>query len=445
MGTIVGQENLAHILDVANLLVDDRVGIIGRVRPVPKNKGAPDFVYMSAETCNINVLSPDHRGGTFIGTGVATDRSRATAKAIGEALERYCSANFTRADFPLATFESADFACVNPEEFVLFGSNQYRQADFPFVPFTRHTCIRWAHALDLHTRKTIFVPAAMVFLSYDQLKDEAAITQQISTGLACHSSPTLAAIKAICEVVERDAIAVTWLGKLPQPQIRLDTLSPRNRDLLARLKQPGASVTLLHLAMDHGIPVIFSMMQSTVPEAPAVVVAAAAHLDPEQAVRKSLEELAQIWSFSQVVKSHRSKFKPGVGWANVTDIESHTILYFAHENKHLLQFLLNPPKTIAFSEIQNVSLQEPSHDLRTLTERIAAVDHRVSLADLTSEDVQSLGLWVVRALIPGFHPLFMGHRLRALGTARVTEVRRRLGFTTPLREHDLNSAPHPFS
>ena len=60
MGTIVGQENLAHILDVANLLVDDRVGIIGRVRPVPKNKGAPDFVYMSAETCNINVLSPDH-------------------------------------------------------------------------------------------------------------------------------------------------------------------------------------------------------------------------------------------------------------------------------------------------------------------------------------------------------------------------------------------------
>jgi ribosomal protein S12 methylthiotransferase accessory factor len=434
-----------HILNVARVLADDRVGIIAQVRQLPKDKGAPDFVYASARTCSLNVLSPNNNGTTFIGTGVATDRSRAMAKAMGESIERYCSANLPMEEVHFATSAAADFPCVSPEEFVLFGSHQYKEADFPYVPFTPHTRVGWTPALDLHTKRAMFVPAAMVWLSYEPFEGDAAITQQISTGLACHSNPTVAAIKAICEVVERDAIAVTWLGKIPQPQIRLETLSLQNRELLARLKQPGASVTLLHLQTDHGIPVIFSIMQSRVPDAPAIVVAAAAHLDPEQAVRKSLEELAQIWCFSQVVNSNRSQFKPGIGWANVTDMESHAMLYFSHKNKHLFRFLLPPSEQISFHDITNYSIQESTRDLRILIERIAATNHRVLLKNITCEDVQSLGLWVFRALIPGFHPLFMGHRLRALGTARVQEVRKRLGFTAPLQECDLNQTPHPFS
>jgi ribosomal protein S12 methylthiotransferase accessory factor len=434
----------AHIHKIANTLVDDRVGILSRVRHLPRDKGAPDFSYASAQTCVLNVLNPDLQRTVFIGTGVATEQSRALAKAMGEAVERYCSMYIPSENIGISSFATAPFPCVNPDDFVLFSPTQYQETDFPYQPFTRDTRIGWSPALDLTSKQTVFVPASMVYLSYQPLEDEPPITQQISTGLACHSNPKVAASKAICEVIERDAVAVTWLGMLRQPRIRLKTLSHSNKDLVSRLMRPGSSVTLLSLQTDHHIPVIFSIWQSQVQDAPAVVVAAASHLDPEEAVRKSLEELAQICCFSQVVKNNRAEFKPGIGWSNVTDMETHALLYFDRKNKHHLDFLLASTKEISFNDLPQTLQGSPEEELDTLIQKVVSAGYKPSLINLTTEDVEYLGLYVVRVLIPGFHPLFMGHRIRALGIGRVVKVRRSLGITTQFGEADLNRAPHPF-
>lgn len=437
---------MAHLLDNVTSLVDDHVGIIRRVSKLPRDGGAPDFVYMSAETCNLKIFNPSQRLEFFGGTGVATDCSRAMAKAIGEALERYCSANYCLNDFPMATFDSAPFPCVAPEEFALFSPAQYAQTDFPYKPFTNTTSVRWVPSLDLETREKRYVPAAMVFLPYDERDTgEPPIIQQISTGLACHSSPTMAALTAIYEVVERDAIAITWQAKIPRRKIRLDTLSSHNKALAEKLRQPGASLMLLHFTMDHGIPVVFSLMTSTVPEAPALVVAAAARLDPEQAVHKSLEELAQMWSFSQSCKSQRPKFSPGRRWEHVVDPDSHAAVYFDHANVHLAEFLWNHSDEIAFSSIKNLSARNQYQDLRCVVRRINRVKHRVLVADITTEDIRSLGLHVFRAVIAGFHPLFMGHHLQPLGGTRLWSIPQSLGHVGIAHEQDVNSAPHPFA
>ena len=83
-------------------------------------------------------------------------------------------------------------------------------------------------------------------------------------------------------------------------------------------------------------------------------------------------------------------------------------------------------------------------DLESLARRVAALGHRILLADLTTEDVRQLGLCVVRVVIPGFHPLFMGHRFRALGGRRLWEVPQRLGYKGITPETGDNPAPHPF-
>jgi len=72
------------------------------------------------------------------------------------------------------------------------------------------------------------------------------------------------------------------------------------------------------------------------------------------------------------------------------------------------------------------------------------VGHRVLLADVTSEDVGDLGLRVVRALIPGFHPLILGHKIRALGGRRLWEVPQKLGYPGVTRAKGDNPAPHPY-
>jgi ribosomal protein S12 methylthiotransferase accessory factor len=438
--------NTIGLLDKLGHLLDDRVGILRQVQEIRPDPGAPDFVYFSAQTCNVGVLNPKQQHETLWGSGVSVDRQTAMVKAVGEAIERYCAASYLADDLRLEAFESALFLCVPPEKFALFNSEQYGRVGFPYVPFLPTTRVRWVPALDLNTGKTTHVPAAMVFLPYILKKaaGEEPIVPQISTGLASHVNPALAALSGLCEVVERDAFTITWQARLARPKIRLDTLSPRNRDLVARLKRPGASVTLFYLAMDHGIPTILSAMRSTVIDAGALVLAAAAHPDPEQAVKKSLEELAQIASIAQTSKSARTKFTPGLRWEYVIDPKSHAAVYFDHANLHLAEFLFASRVHIAFNDIDNISTQDPVHDFQLLVQKIHAVGHEVLVADVTTEDVRSLGLFVVRVVIPGFHPLFMGHHVRALGGTRLWEVPQRLGYRGMTRRQGDNPFPHPF-
>src|SRR5690242_12298586 len=125
---------MPHLLELIGTLVDSRVGIIANVQEVPREQGAPDFVYMTAKTCKL-MANGSHEQDFFIGTGVSVDRSQATVKAVGEAIERYCAADWVPEQFPLTAFDSADFACVRPAEFVLFSDAQYAKPDFPYVPF----------------------------------------------------------------------------------------------------------------------------------------------------------------------------------------------------------------------------------------------------------------------------------------------------------------------
>jgi ribosomal protein S12 methylthiotransferase accessory factor len=104
------------------------------------------------------------------------------------------------------------------------------------------------------------------------------------TGLACHCSYAEAAISAICEVIERDAFTITWQAMLGHPQIRVESLSARNRDLVSRFECAGYAITLLNITLDTGVPTVLVLSRGTLADTPALVPAASASLDPEEAV-----------------------------------------------------------------------------------------------------------------------------------------------------------------
>ena len=120
-------------------------------------------------------------------------------------------------------------------------------------------------------------------------------------------------------------------------------------------------------------------------------------------------------------------------------------MYFDQSNLHLAAFLWGSRNQIALEDITNLSTQNASHDLRFLVENVNALGHRVLLVDITSEDIRSFGLWVFRALIPGFHPLMMGYRFRILGGERLWTIPQMLGHPGLVPEKGDNPAPHPFA
>jgi ribosomal protein S12 methylthiotransferase accessory factor len=64
--------------------------------------------------------------------------------------------------------------------------------------------------------------------------------------------------------------------------------------------------------------------------------------------------------------------------------------------------------------------------------------------EVTTDDVRGLGLRVARVVVPGLHPLFMGHRNRALGGSRLYDVPARLGERGIAPGEPDNPFPHPF-
>ena len=436
-------QSVPPILQILDYLVDERVGIVKFLREVPRESGAPDFFHYYAKSCNTLGFS-SHQNFSY-GGGASSSRELAAAKAIGEAVERYCSAVYELDACPLATFDSAPFPCVPPDQFALYSREQYASPGFPYVQFTRSTPVRWTPLMDLASNETWYVPACMVFMPYvfDEACCEQPIAQRISTGLACHSSFKEAAIAAICEVIERDAFTITWQGRLAPPRIRLRSLNDNNQDLIGRFQRAGYCVSVFHITLDVCVPSVLSVLQGTTSERPALVFAASTSLDPEQAVRKSLEELAHTARMCVQLKAERPTFDIGI-WDEIRTQEDHVRLYCDRNKIQLAEFLFSSNKDVDLNEIECLATGDVEKDLGVLVQQVHALWNRVLVTDLTTSDMRDLGLRVVRAVIPGFHPLFVGHQNRALGGPRLWTVPQKVGHTGITRESGDNPAPHPY-
>ena len=98
------------------------------------------------------------------------------------------------------------------------------------------------------------------------------------------------------------------------------------------------------------------------------------------------------------------------------------------------------------TDLPNPSSGEVERDLDTCVAALAERGHRVAYADLTTDDVASCGIHVVRTLAAGLQPVHFGWGQERLGGRRLFELPARLGFgSAPRTEADLNPCPHPLA
>ncbi len=436
---------LRRLAEIIPDLVDPRVGIVKNLSERPPDAGAPDFFHYYASACNTFAFT--RQVNFYAAGGASADRGVALAKAIGEAVERYCSAIYDIEELPLYAAESAPFPCVDPSLFAHYNQEQYASDGFPFVSFDHGTPVRWVPAFDALTGYVLHVPAAKVYVPYTYYvgTGDTPICQPISTGLACHMSPAEAAVSGVCEVIERDAVTLTWQAMISPAQVLIETLSDENYDLVRRYERAGARVTVFDITTDVGVPTALSVLRCASREQPAMVVAASASLDPEEAVRKSLEELAHTRRYTQQINLRVPRLVPDPPrHENVTGQISHLNFWCDHDNVRHADFLFASKKRIGFDELPHPEIADPRSDLQTVARAVERTGHRVLLVDLTTSDVRELGFSVVRAIIPGYHPLALGFAFRARGGRRLYEVPQRLGHPGITREAGENPVPHPY-
>jgi ribosomal protein S12 methylthiotransferase accessory factor len=433
-----------RLAEVAEYLIDPQVGVIRYLSEQPRESGSPEFFHFAAQACRTEAFT---RQRNFRATGgAAADRGRAQARAIGEAVERYCCAIYDANELPVSSAAEAPFSCVEPDTFALFSPEQYADESFLFAPFERTTPVTWVEALDLLTGECLHVPAAMVYVPYFYSRDrgETPIAQPVSTGLACHVTRAAATITAVCEVIERDAFSIIWQAMVAPPRIAVSTLSPANQRLLERFTVTGCRVTLFDLTTDARVAVVLAVQQSSSPGAAPITFAASADLDPETAVRDAIEELAHTTRYMQHIAQEQPRLQPDPELRNIVDQESHLNYWCDPSHAAAAGFLFESEEVHSFVDLPCLATGDQSRALAALIDRISATGHRVLVVDVTSTDIKSLGMVVVRAIIPGYHPLFWNHKYRALGGSRLRTLPRLFQSGDGVPEPRHNPFPHPY-
>jgi ribosomal protein S12 methylthiotransferase accessory factor len=381
------------------------------------------------------------------GSGASVDPDRARIKAVGEAIERYCSAIHAPERLVYATWNDLGEQASPPETFALFSQRQYAEPGFPFAPFTRETPINWVRGYSLVHRVERYVPAAYTYLAYEHAEHgEARFNQPISTG--CAAGPTLAAAatKAILESIERDAFMITWQHRLAPQQVDLERVAdPLVIRLLDAFAGLPVTIRAVSVSVDIGIPVILIVVASASGQPPCRLVAMGTDPDPARALVLALEEAClSFWSVRRIIA--HSTTPPMTNFDDITQLHDRAEAYALLPGlQPALAFLEQPKGVLDVVDAGGAAEPGMSGRLRRVMDEVATRGLDVIAVDLTTPDIDDVGFKVVRAVIPGLQPLDIDHRHRHLGGRRLAEVPWRMGLANaPVGEDAFNPHPHPF-
>jgi ribosomal protein S12 methylthiotransferase accessory factor len=151
------------------------------------------------------------------------------------------------------------------------------------------------------------LPAHRVFL--DGIDHEAGVATGTSTGLACHVDPWRALRSSLVEVIERDAVMVSWLTRSSFRPLHapLRWRSQHGTDI--RFDLAVENYRLYRLDSPAGIPVAFVVTRGGRIQ-PPLAVGAAAHPDLVLACRKALIDAQQTLGWARHMLAQRRPVPP---------------------------------------------------------------------------------------------------------------------------------------
>lgn len=422
-------------------------GLVRSVQRLHGHPGEPAYSVFSAVLGDLTQVLPNVRAATqgrstygeIDGAGSGTDPDTAITRAIAEAVERYASCVYASEQFIWATANELGDEALDLDTVPVCSAAELAHPMCPIRVPDKDAPIRWVRGVSLMTRRPVWIPAVMVYLHIPYLSIGERFTLPISTGCATHTTVEQALVNAICEVIERDAISLTWLQQLPLPQIEFDTIPEPLVPHLERYRNSDVKTYFFDATTDLGIPTVYSVDVSPRNPEVAALVMCATDLDPVRALTKVTREAASSRIAVQA-PFHKRLDNPDL-FIGVF----HGAKYMGvPERLEAFNFLLQSPNRRRLSEIPVLDTGDPVRNLALLVRRLEEHGMEAFAVDLTTDEALRAGMRVVRVVIPQLQPLSFSYRARFLGHPRLYEAPRRMGY--PVRsEAEINPWPQPFA
>lgn len=313
----------------------------------------------------------------------------ANIKTIAEAIERLASGHlrYDVAD----TYQNLTERCdpINPDQLWPIDGRWYKRREISarYEKFSPTKKYQWIEGTDLSdsSKRLIIIDQVFYPLYQEKLKRKL-ICNISSSGVAAHFDREEARVRALYELIERDAITSLWFTKRPFGQIPLKLIPA---DIKQRasfwLDEKGSELVFLDITTDQ-VPTVLICIRRT--SYPYFVVGAAASHSYNKALMKAFDEL-EATLLSWLKERNKSPAK--------VDIESphHHGLYYANKKRAETDWL--------FSEGQNVN------ELRSFEGEMNALIKQYRPIEVVMKyPVDEYDLWVIRIISPVLLPLNFG-------------------------------------
>jgi ribosomal protein S12 methylthiotransferase accessory factor len=406
-----------HVPQELRILAGTRGGIIRRlvITDDPEGIGQP-----AIPRCSSAVVA-GFRGTTtsfpsFTGEGKGATRDAAVRSAIGEGVERYAASLWNPANLTYASLSELGDRAFDPRWLVLYDPEQYEAPGFPFTPFAADRPIQWVTGAWLDTGESVAVPALATYMSFPAPHSEQ-FGQTTSNGLAAGTSLEDATLRALYELIERDAFMLFWLARLPARRVSEDGVDPLTLEALAGVQRLGAQTELYLIDAGTNHPTVVCLGLGDGHSWPGVTIGLGTHATIDVAAQKAVFEHGHYGSYIRRVMqdgSHGTALSP----TDVVSAMDHAMYYADPGRASALDtFRRQSGVQLPLAELRSTYRQPAT--VAACVEQLQAAGIRAAAVDVTSPDVALSPLRVVRAFGTYMQPIHFGAANRRLQNPRL--------------------------
>lgn len=371
-------------------------------------------------------------------SGISFNKRKALMRVLGETLERYSLGGNNNNKFTYNTLrELRDLnkLTIDPETLIAFSDKKRYAYNLDKKK------LHWVEGKSLISSEKILVPGQLVYVPYLYQHSESLIRFPLSTGAATGATSNDALYRGICEIVERDAFMISYLNKLPSPQIDLPFLNDKELDnIVNMLKRYKLEPIVIDLTTDLQIPAFAAITIDKTGLGPAVCVGLKAGFDVKESIIGAMEEslMMRSWIRDKFIYND-PQYKRG---KEIITIEDRAHFWFPVSAIKYLDFWI---KNKTFKKLNTKDLRAPKNKLKKALSIFTKKRIDVFYVDIADKEVRKYDFMVVKVIIPQLQPLYLDERYPYLGGNRLYNTPVKMGLLEkPNKENQLNKVPHPF-
>jgi ribosomal protein S12 methylthiotransferase accessory factor len=395
--------------------------------------------------------SPRCFGTELDGIGCHADPEVSARIAVMEALERYAAAAVDERRWLTGSAVDVGPDALDLTDAARCAISETAAPGFPLAAWDPTQPLRWVRGWSLLDGRDVWVPAVMAHLGVTPAHPTERFWLQTSSGCAASRTQEEALLAACLELIERDAVAISWLQRLALRRVDLTDLAWRSRergrgvdtdevwgDVISTLlsDEDRDRIALFDATSDLGVPTVLSVLTPPAGSGLPPAVGAACSDSRSHAVLKALRELtvvrACVWR-DPVPGDPAYPQIPDEAFAHLFGSEA------AGNPTHRTAAVAHGPRPTG---VDGDFIGTTAQRLARIVTILARQSSDVVAVELTPVDFGGSGVRVVRVIAPSLVPFLAYPSVRYLGSRRVYEAPGRMGFRV-LPEKDLNPWPSP--